>query len=114
MRHPNYKQYLHLIQEQVKRNLTYSFAWLSTLDPGMPEKIWKINRRTLERARNTGELICCSPTSVLGCWFLDWVNATENERRAFANRKIFGRYWPQQRSRYGVNKDKAKTAHANA
>ena len=99
MNQPSYRHFLHLIQDQIKRNLTYSFAWLATCSPpDMPRKIWTINRKTLERARNSGELICCnSGTSVLGAWLLAWVNATEDERRAFINRKIHGRYWPQQR-----------------
>jgi len=113
MRQPSYKHYLHLIQEQIKRNLTYSFAWLSTLDPGMPEKVWTIDRKTLERARNSGELICCSPTSVQGAWFLAWASASEDERRGFINRKIYGRYLPPtKRSRHG--EDKAKAARSNA
>ena len=100
MRQPPYRHFLHLIQEQIKRNLTYSFAWLARMcPPGMPEKVWTINRKTLERARNSGELICCGPTSVQGAWLLDWMNATENERREFINRNIYGRYRPSRNSR---------------
>lgn len=116
MKRPSYRHYLHLIQGQIQRKLIYSFAWLATASPpDMPEKIWTIDRKTLERARNSGELICFGPTSVLGCWFLDWANATEEERRAFINRNIFGRYWPRtDRSPNGVDKERASAASADA
>jgi len=116
MRRPSYRHYLHLIQEQIKRNLIYSFAWLATSSPSdMLEKVWTIDRKTLERARNSGELICCGPTRVQGAWFLAWASATENERRGFANRKIYGRYWPPtKRSRHGVDKKRIGAGHANA
>ena len=116
MKRPSYRHYLHLIQRQIQRKLMYSFAWLATASPpDMPEKIWTIDRKTLERARNSRELICFGPTSVLGCWFLDWVSASEAERRGFVNRKIYGRYWPRtERTKNGVNKQRASAASINA
>ena len=115
MRQPSYKQFTHLMPDHIKRNRAYSFIWLATCSPpDMPLKVWRINRRTLERARKAGELICCGPTSVKGEWLLWWVMATDEQRREIAKKKIAGRYRPDKRSHHGVNKDKAEAAHANA
>lgn len=85
MKRPSYKAYMHLIQRDIDLRLMYSFTYLSMI---RPDKSWTIDRRTLERAREAGELICATPTMIKGEWLLDWLGKTPEQRQTFARSKF--------------------------
>lgn len=84
MKNASYKARLSEIQDSIKGNLIYSFAELSQPNG----RTWAISRKTLERARDAGELLCMSQTRVKGEWLRDWLNKTPIQRREFAQSKL--------------------------